>query len=287
MEDFLPPLGEVFPDVWSWVTPNAEPLVWSGPEAEREGLADYEPIIPAFDLPLKSNAFPDAPGAEPSLPPLGPLPGFEPASCPPLCPQPEACSSPPTKDELRPGAADKPARRKSAQKSRPGRKRPGVLVKEENWEEWYVLLLEFIKCHRRLPLPSERWNGQSLGFWVYFIRLKHLYDPNRVDPILRETLQATRHWTWALPPGTRNRLAEKERKWHLAYRKLEQYVKRHGRLPHQTDKFGDFPIGSWACRQRSRKRENPKSRLPPLTKQQIKLLEKIPGWSWDGEKPSF
>jgi hypothetical protein len=57
---------------------------------------------------------------------------------------------------------------------------------------------------------------------------------------------------------------------------LAAYVSREGDANIPTKHIEDgFFLGRWASTQRGKYRTN------ELTKQQIKLLEKLPGWTWE------
>ncbi|WP_441005406.1 helicase associated domain-containing protein [Microbacterium sp. CFBP 8790] len=70
--------------------------------------------------------------------------------------------------------------------------------------------------------------------------------------------------------------ARPPRQWMLRYTQLKKFTREHGQLPTRSQSSGS--LVSWVKNQR---------RSWTLTREQVRLLEQLPGWSWDPREDAW
>jgi len=127
------------------------------------------------------------------------------------------------------------------------------------------MLLDFVEEYGHSQ-PIQHYvnsKGFSLGSWVSTQRAK--YRSPWFPQKRKELLESLPGWSWD----------RKSDRWNKAFEKLKVYTEEKGDCQisptHKTE--DDFDLGRWTHRLRNIK--------GALTKQQIKLMESLPGWSWD------
>ena len=132
-----------------------------------------------------------------------------------------------------------------------------------SWFFWYGLLERYAEQGGNAS-PAARFktaDGFALGSWVNSQRSsKDSLSEERV-----KLLEALPVWSWDLL----------EDRWNEAYEYLKAYVGDKGNArPAAGFKTADgFALGVWGSRQRIAK--------DSLSEERVKLLEALPGWSWD------
>ena len=132
----------------------------------------------------------------------------------------------------------------------------------ELWMFWYGLLEMFAEEHGhcRVPIFYKTDDDYWLGRWVS----KQREAKNKMDPDLRQRLEALPGWSWGIFSD----------QWEEGFSHLKQFSEResHCRVPkrHMTD--DGYGLGKWVSKQREAKNKmDPDLRL---------RLEALPGWSW-------
>lgn len=134
-----------------------------------------------------------------------------------------------------------------------------------SWEFWFGLFQRYVEEHGTTFVPAhDRYGGYRLGGWVSTQRSRQAVLT--ADQVLR--LEALPGWVWDRH-GSR---------WEEGYRHLLDYVAKHGNtLITSTEKYRNYPLGTWAAIQR-RDYQNGK-----LSEERHDRLEAVPGWTWSLE----
>ena len=136
---------------------------------------------------------------------------------------------------------------------------------DESWEDTYKVLIEFSSefGHVRVPRNPKNFKGVGLATWVQSQRSNYNKGKLTQERILR--LESVTGWAWN----------PFETLWEDSFTALEKYASKTGSAnPPQTFRDDGIKLGLWASSQRQRLRKN------QLTKEQIRRLEELPGWSW-------
>jgi ribosomal protein S18 len=147
------------------------------------------------------------------------------------------------------------------------------------WTPRFELLREFVAEHGRLPLQKEAYKNANLGIWCNTQRSAK-NNPNGGKNITKDQItlmESIPGWLWEALDA-----------WTPRFELLREFVAEHGRLPLQKEAYKNANLGSWCNTQRSAK-NNPNGGKN-ITKDQITLLESVPGWWWvapDAWTPRF
>ena len=135
------------------------------------------------------------------------------------------------------------------------------------WDEIYQLLCEFTQKegHSLVPTKYITSGGKRLGYWI--IGQRRDYRKGKLSAERIKKLESLPGWEWA--PGEKN--------WPRDYKRaLRALTGMSLRNIRQTHILPDgFRLGRWINHQRMDKR------LGTLSDEQIRLLESIPGWTWN------
>ncbi|WP_211282065.1 Helicase associated domain protein [Mycobacterium noviomagense] len=133
------------------------------------------------------------------------------------------------------------------------------------WEEGFRRLVGYVERHgdARVPKPYIV-DGYKLGDWVHnqrSFRARGALDADR-----ERRLQELAGWTWD----------PRADKWEEGYRRLVDYVERHGdaRVP-QSHTVDGYQLGAWVTTQRQRQKK------ALLDADRQRRLEGLPGWTWN------
>ena len=135
----------------------------------------------------------------------------------------------------------------------------------DRWEEGFRRLLNYVERHGDARVPvSYTLDGYRLGPWI--VKQCSNYAEGTLDADRQRRLQELPGWTW-------HRHAEK---WEDGFRRLSQYVDRHGhaRVPFVFTVDG-YKLGWWVNVQRNNYAEG------TLDTDRQRRLQELPGWTWD------
>lgn len=147
-----------------------------------------------------------------------------------------------------------------------------------SWEQSYLLLLEYVKIYKSIPVSSTLYKGVSLGRWCCKQRARKKMSTSNdcLYPLSEEQiskLESIECWWWDNPIPS----------WNDNYNVLLSFINKFKRLPKYTEFYNEIWIGKWCQRQRYHKLNPGADRSKILTQEQISLLEKLPGWFWTNE----
>lgn len=133
------------------------------------------------------------------------------------------------------------------------------------WDDNIKNLIEFSKVNKHTNIPAKftSKDGFKLGQWVSQQRIKK----DDLDKDKLKQLESIRYWIWS----------PLDEQWKNGYQELLKFYQKYNHSnPHQHYKTSDgFNTGTWASSQRIKRNK--------LSSDRVKLLEKIPDWSWDYE----
>ena len=137
--------------------------------------------------------------------------------------------------------------------------------KEETWNKWYQLAVEYRNEHGDLLVPAlyKTKSGEKLGFWISGCRKD--YQKGNLSPDKIEKLEAI-DMVWNV----------REYEWNKMYKLAEEYYNEHGDLlvPQRYKTKSGENLGLWISKQRLIYNNG------DLSSDQIKKLEVI-GMGWD------
>lgn len=133
------------------------------------------------------------------------------------------------------------------------------------WEFWYGLLERYVEEHGTPFVPAHsQYRGHRLGGWVSSQRSRRA--ALTVNQARR--LEALPGWVWD----------RHESRWEEGLRHILEYADEYGNtLITSTEKYRDYPLGTWAAIQR---RDYQHGKLPA---ERCDRLEAVPGWTWSLE----
>ena len=132
----------------------------------------------------------------------------------------------------------------------------------ERWNTSYEKVLKFVKKNRKFPAVSSK-NSQeerSLGQWISNQRREYKNNPN---PQRFNKLEQIPGWSWNPTSDL----------WNNTYKKISTFVKKNDKFPPSRSN-----LGTWVSTQRQ------KYRRSKLSQKQIKQMEQMPGWKWNGNE---
>ena len=135
--------------------------------------------------------------------------------------------------------------------------------KDQAWEDSFARVLAYAERegHSRVP-GSYQVDGQRLGRWVIKQRAARKRGDLSSDRVRR--LESLPGWTWDTG-GT---------KWEEGYAHLLRFLEDegHSRVPQSYRSADGYALGAWLGKQRQRRDQ--------LSEEHLKLLEVLPGWTW-------
>jgi hypothetical protein len=137
---------------------------------------------------------------------------------------------------------------------------------DAEWEEAFGLLCEYAKQTGTTRMPrGYRFGNRALDGWC--VNQRRSYKDGELSADRTQRLAALPKWSW--DPKTDD--------WNAAFNALSAYQQEHGHVQVPKDLMLDDGrlLFSWINNQRD---GNRKGKVPSERK---KLLESIPGWSWD------
>ncbi|MDA2992373.1 MAG: Helicase associated domain protein, partial [Actinomycetota bacterium] len=137
----------------------------------------------------------------------------------------------------------------------------------DRWRRKYAALVAFARRegHARVP-NSHREGDVHLGKWVTHQRSSR----DKLTDEQRGLLEALPGWTW----DARSEM------WQRKYALLQQFQRREGHaLVPQGHIEDGVKLGTWVLEQRNHE--------DTISEERRKLLESVPGWSWNPHEDSF
>lgn len=137
----------------------------------------------------------------------------------------------------------------------------------DGWKRAYGFLKAFVEREGHARVPKEHVEVDfRLGQWVTDQRVKR----DKMPDSQRERLESLPGWIWDARADW----------WQQKFGLLQQFEKREGHaLVPQGFKEDGVNLGSWVGEQRANRAK--------MTTERRKLLESVPGWSWDPYSESW
>jgi superfamily II DNA or RNA helicase len=139
---------------------------------------------------------------------------------------------------------------------------------ESDWDRGFQKVVLFVthEGHARVPY-SHIEDNYKLGQWVAKQRRTYKNGTLATERVTR--LEALPDWSW-------DSRETRESQWEEGYRRLEQFVHRHGHA-RVSKRFveEELSLGPWVNMQRNRYRDG------ELAADRVVRLEALPGWSWN------
>lgn len=142
-------------------------------------------------------------------------------------------------------------------------------------------LRQYVDFEKTADVPPGHYeDGLALGRWVLEIRRRKLTGD--LHPALEDEIWAATPSRWSTGHRVRWQWDKPETQWRLAYSMLCQFTRREGHAAPATthrERLRDTQVnlGQWVALQRFERR---RGRLDPVRGE---LLERLPGWRWDGD----
>lgn len=138
---------------------------------------------------------------------------------------------------------------------------------EDKWEEGFTSLLRFVEREGHAGVPKDHIeDGYLLGRWTSHQRTKR----KSLSPDRRERLEALPSWSWDLRADM----------WRRKFDLLREFQRREGHaLVPQGHAENGVNLGTWLQEQRNNR--------ATLSEERRKLLESVPGWTWDPYSESW
>jgi hypothetical protein len=150
---------------------------------------------------------------------------------------------------------------------------------DNTWETYFQCLESYVKTHGKAAVSQgENHNGLALGTWV--ARQRRIKKGNASGKLTSEQvrrLESLPGWLW--DASKTRRTSGRDKAWKEKYDLLEAYARRTGSVkPPVNEKIDGVFLGRWVAVQRAIKKGVNKA--GKLTPDEIRLLEKLPGWRW-------
>ncbi|MGO9747678.1 MAG: Helicase associated domain protein [Mycobacterium sp.] len=138
---------------------------------------------------------------------------------------------------------------------------------EDKWEEGFTSLLRFVRREGHAGVPKDHIeDGSNLGRWTSHQRAKR----GSLSRDRRKRLEALPGWNWDLRADM----------WQRKFNLLREFQRREGHaLVPQGHVEDRVKLGAWVQEQRTNRAK--------LSKERRKLLESVPGWTWDPHGESW
>ena len=135
---------------------------------------------------------------------------------------------------------------------------------DQQWEEFFDLLQEYEQQHGNCNVGSKGQTKEERALYEWISTQRKRFKQGKLPEVRKARLDAIGFSFSPVDP------------WVESYEMLVKYVAREGHAGIPTNHVeDDFFLGRWASTQRGKYRNN------ELTKQQIKLLENLKGWTWE------
>ena len=142
-------------------------------------------------------------------------------------------------------------------------------------------LRQYVAFEGHAVVPSDHLeDGLQLGRWVWDVRRRKY--TGRLHPALEAEIWAATPSRWAVGARTRWQWDKPGTAWRIAYTSLRQYADREGYAAppvKHREQLSDITVrlGQWVALQRHQHRRG------DLDQFRATALERLPGWSWDGD----
>jgi hypothetical protein len=128
------------------------------------------------------------------------------------------------------------------------------------FDEWIVLLKQYIEEHKQFPKQYDKYKGEALGS---FVNTQHqLYRDNKLDSTHIEKLEQVQDWRWSTPRKT----------WEESFSILQEYINRFNHYPRNNEHYKGIALGRFI--------QNQKHRKDTLSSERIAKLSELQGWRW-------
>jgi superfamily II DNA or RNA helicase len=135
---------------------------------------------------------------------------------------------------------------------------------DQQWEEFFLLLVDFKNKYGHCNVGTKGTSKTERVLYEWVNTQRKRLKVGKLTEARKVRLEAIGFSFEPIDP------------WVMSYEMLVAYVAREGDANIPTNYIEDeFTLGRWASTQRG------KYRINELTKQQIQLLEKLQGWTWE------
>ena len=157
------------------------------------------------------------------------------------------------------------------------REAPGrtLNARDAQWNRNFNALKKYVIDHHG-EYPPKR-DSSKLGRWITNQREAYKQTKNSKRKSLSkdqiEKLQSLRGWTW--------NAKDYDAQWNRNFNALRDYLVDHdGEYPSRGDSSG---LGTWIGNQRQAYKQPQSTKRRSLSKDKIKNLESLPGWTWNAQ----
>jgi len=133
----------------------------------------------------------------------------------------------------------------------------------KKWDEDFELLKEYVSLYNKLPIGTEIFKKNNIGFWRNTQRMN--YRKNILSQEKIKKLESIKLWVW-------NTI---DLKWDEHFELLKEYISSYNKLPKRAEIFKKKNLASWCDTQKVNYKKN------ILSKERIKKLKSIKLWAWD------
>jgi len=135
------------------------------------------------------------------------------------------------------------------------------------WEIYFGMFELYVERKRKVHIPRDyvTEKGHKLGKWIFYQRA--LYKRGKLSRERQEKFERLPGWTWK----------QSENLWMKSFNLLSQFAQREGHTKVSVKYVTDDgqKLGNWIAYQRDLYKRG------KLTKTRRRLLERLPGWTWD------
>ena len=136
---------------------------------------------------------------------------------------------------------------------------------QDDWEQHYQDLKDFIAEYHRLPKQKEEYHGFKIGLWC----------TRQVQRAKNESYSAERRKKLEdIGLLKENVNSYRDQLWEERYQLLCAFVSEYGRLPHAKEQYLGVAIGQWYATQKSKMK---KEDYPPERKSKIERIRRQNG----------
>ena len=143
---------------------------------------------------------------------------------------------------------------------------------EDDWDFCYQALKEFVIQQDNYTVPKKLKLANGVLLFSWLSNQKNRYKLGKITEDRIKMLESLPKWTWNFF----------ETQWQNTFDDVSTYVKQHNKFP--PNKFvgkSGKQLAEWIGSQRSNYRDG------TIKPEAVKLLESIPGWSWDPLQEQF
>jgi len=144
---------------------------------------------------------------------------------------------------------------------------PGWLwdPRDELWNNYYAILMKFIQTHNRFPEHGHDPEEYEKGLASWINKQCTAKKEGMLSGEKCGLLETVPGWLWD----------RKDAKWRQAYADMISFINRHNRLPLLDQDYDEYDMATWINTQKKDKSNG------KLEDKYIRLLNTVPGWSWD------